>query len=119
FAFPERDHATVFVGKDLHFNVTRLFQIFFEVEPRITEGVQCFGGSIAPSRGKFRIAGHEAHAFSAATGDSLEQNRITHRLGESLSLFGLSNRIVGARNSRHIRASRELAASSLRSERLH
>lgn len=48
FALAERDDAAVSVREDLNFDVAGLFEIFLEVEARITEGVEGFRGSVAP-----------------------------------------------------------------------
>ena len=53
FAFTEGHDATVGVGENLDFDVARLFQIFFEVEARVAEGVERFGGGVAPRRMPF------------------------------------------------------------------
>ena len=119
FAFTEGNDAAVGIGEDLDFDVTRLFQIFFEIQAGVTEGVERFGGSVAPSGSEVGIAGDEAHAFSAAAGDRFQQNGIAHGLGESLSLFGLFDRLVGAGDSGNIGAARELAAGGFGAERFH
>jgi hypothetical protein len=42
FALAEGDDAPVGVGEDLNLDVTRLFEIFFEIEARVTERVESF-----------------------------------------------------------------------------
>ena len=66
-ALAEGDDAAVFVGEDLDFDVAGLFQIFFEIEAGITEGVERFGRGVAPCGSKIRIASDQPHAFAAPT----------------------------------------------------
>jgi hypothetical protein len=119
FAFAERDDAAVGVGEDLDFDVAGVFQIFFEIETRVAESVESFGGGVAPSGGEIGIASHEAHAFSAAAGDGFEKNGIAHGLREGLSLFGFIDGIVGAGDGGNVGAAGELAAGGFRAESFH
>ena len=56
FALAEGDDAAVNVGENLDFDVARLLEIFFEVEAGVAEGVQGFGGSVAPGGGEVGVA---------------------------------------------------------------
>ena len=119
FAFAEGDDAAVGVGKDLDFDVARLFKIFFQIEAGVAEGVEGFGGSIAPSGGEVGIAGDHPHAFSTAAGNGFEENRVAHRLRESLGFFRFFDGVVGAGDGGNVAAASELAAGGFRAERFH
>src|ERR1700676_1059168 len=71
FALAKRNDAAVGIGQDLNLDVTRPFQIFFEIEARISERVKSFGRSIAPGGRKLGVASDDAHAFATASGDGL------------------------------------------------
>ena len=119
FAFSKRDDAAVGVGEDLDFDVAGIFQIFFEIETRVAESVERFGGGIAPGGSEVGIAGNETHAFSAAAGDGFEQYGVAHRLCEGLRLVGFFDGIVAAGNGGDVGAACELAAGGFRAESFH
>ena len=78
FAFAERDDAAVMIGEDLDFDVVWFFQIFFDIEARVAEGVERFGAGVAIGGGEFGASAHEAHAFAAAAGYGFEKDWKAH-----------------------------------------
>ncbi len=109
-ALAERDDAAVRVSENLNFDVAGFFQVFFEIQARIAEGVHGFGRSVAPSGRKFGIVGHETHPFSATARDGFEQNGIAHVLRERRRVFWILDGIDRAGNGGHVGAACELAA---------
>ena len=101
------------VREDLDFDVARLFEIFFEIEAGVAEGIHGFGGGITVRGSEFGGAGNEAHAFAAAAGDSFEQHGKAHGLREGVSFVGLFDGIVRTGDDGDVAAASELAACSL------
>jgi len=119
FAFAEGDHAAVLVGENLDFDVMGLFQIFFEVEARITERVHRLGACVAVGGCELGAAVDETHAFATAAGDGLEKDREAHRTRQRVSLFGFFDRIVGAGDGGNVGAAGNLASGGFCAESFH
>ena len=119
FAFAERNDAAVMVGENLDFNVVRLFQIFFEIETRVAEGVEGFGAGVAISGCKFGAAAHEAHTFAAAAGDSFEEDGEAHGLREGVCFVGLFDGVVRAGDGGDFGTASDLATGGFGAEGFH
>src|SRR5690606_40850873 len=71
------------ITHDLNFDVTRLFEIFLDVNCVIAEGCAGFGAGGCKSDGKIFLAAGNLHAASATTGRSLDDDRIADFLGDA------------------------------------
>ena len=92
-------HAAVMIAKDLDFNVTRVFNIFFYQQSTVAEGAFCFSAGGSKSLFKFCGVAHNAHAASTAA----------HRGFDQLGKFIFRR----SRNYRHASFLRQLARSAL------
>ena len=75
FAFAEGNDAAVGIGENLNFHVARFEQIFFKINAPVAKTVLGFRGSIAKGGRQIAQAVYHPHAFSAAAGDGLKQDR--------------------------------------------
>ena len=74
-AFPEMHHIAVMIGEDLHFDMPRMLDVFFEVDARIAKGGLRFGLRLLNGRSSAPDRCGHAHAASAAAGRGLDQHR--------------------------------------------
>lgn len=86
-AFAEVDDIAVLVAGDLDFDVSRLFDVFFDVEAAISEGGLSFLLCDIPL--VFELVGgvDDAHAFSSTAGGGFEDDGIANFFGDGFGLF--------------------------------
>ena len=65
----------VMIAKYLNFDVSRLRQILFEIQPSVAKRVFRFRGRVAPTCSQFHLAFDDPHPFSAAAGHRLQHHR--------------------------------------------
>ena len=94
------DHVAMLIAENLHFDVTRVADIFFHVERIVAERRARFRRGGAESI--FDLVGvrYQLDAASAAAGRCLEQEGIADLFGE-LRRFVRILRMIGARYQRH------------------
>ncbi len=79
-ALVQVDDVAVLVGEDLHLDVPRVDHGLFQEDGGIAEGGVCLAGGGFDGLAQLGGFGDPAHAASAATGDSLDEDREVHRL---------------------------------------
>ena len=82
-ALTEIDRILVLVGHDLDFNVARVLQEFFHVDRRIAKGRPGFRLGHLHRVDQRRFGMHHAHATATAATCRLDDDRVTHRLGNA------------------------------------
>src|SRR5438309_10168664 len=101
-ALAEMDHVPVTVGEHLHLDVSRVLQVFFEIDGGVAEGRPGFRPRHAycTLEGGFRV--HDTHAPAAASTGGFYDDRVTDfsRYLERL-LRGVWQRSVRAGDARH------------------
>ena len=112
FALAQRNHAAARVGQYLDFDVPRALQIFFEIQALIAKGIHGLGSRVAKRGFEFAVARNQPHALAATARHGLQQNGITHALGQG-SRGRFLGRIVGAGDGGHFDAARKLACFGL------
>src|SRR5262249_7103379 len=116
---PEVDGVTVLVGEDLDLNVTRLLDVFFEVDTAILERLLRFlTGGVEPGL-KAQIVVGDAHTASAAAGRRLDEYRIAHFAGQRQRLLGAFEQARAAGHNRDAGLLRHLARLVLVAQALH
>src|SRR5579863_8672620 len=77
-ALAERDHASVFIAENLHFDVARTREIFLDEDSAIAERRGCFVRSGFQSGLELRGLRDYAHPASAAARGGFYQDRVTN-----------------------------------------
>ena len=83
FSFTEVNAVTMFIGKNLDFNMARIFDPLLHINFPIAEGSLGLARSSIEGRFQFLGRAHQAHALSPAPGRGLEHDGISH-LGRNL-----------------------------------
>ncbi len=112
-ALVEVQQVTVMIGEDLHFQVPRPRQIFFEENARVAESRARFALRFFKQRRESRGIAHHAHAAPAATHGGFDDDRIADLGGNFLRFGNGLDGIFGARQYRDTGRRRQLARGSL------
>ena len=90
-ALAQIDRVAVLVGHDLDFNMAWVLQKLFQVHRRIAKCGTRFGLGHLHGVDERRLGVHHAHAATAATACSLDDDRVTHGFGDTANL----HRVIG------------------------
>jgi hypothetical protein len=108
-------HAlSVRIGKDLELDVPRVGQVLLEQHALVTEGRLRFTPGRGERGGEPVAALDDAHALAAAAGRSLDEHRITHRVGLRQQRAVVLRAAVVARNDGYAGLPHERLAFRLR-----
>ncbi len=114
-ALPQMAHLGA-VADDLHFDVARVGEQFFGIEPRVAERRVRFGRAALERVFEFGRGGDDAHAASAAAGDRFDDHRAAAARCEK-SACGIDvDRRGRAGRHRHAALRRECRAPQLVAE---
>ncbi|KAF1018683.1 MAG: hypothetical protein GAK37_03803 [Pseudomonas sp.] len=90
------------VGQYLHFHVTRVGQVFFQVDHRVAEPGTRFGAGLLGGFDQVFFLVHHAHAATTTATGGLDDHRVAHFTTDAQSGFLVfRQRAVGARNGWH------------------
>ena len=85
-ALEKMDRRAGVVGQDLELNMPGLFDIFFEIHRLIAESGLGFPHPRLESRPQVLFLADDAHPFSAASGRSLDDHRISDAIAPRLRI---------------------------------
>ena len=111
-AFADVNRVAVFVGKDLHLDVTRLDQQFFDVDASVAESRLRLAARRFEAGGKIRLTTNDAHALAAAARRRLDDQRVACTSSERLGRFNLLDH-TRARDDRDARVGHALLRARL------
>src|SRR5690242_14509331 len=97
-SFPKMDEMAVLVTQNLHFNVARAFNIFFEVHLTRSKCAFRFIRRIAHRRFELRLTIDAPHPFAAAACCRLKQNRIPDDSGGFAGISKIPKPLLCSRN---------------------
>ena len=100
-ALPQMDDVAMAVGEDLHLDVARLFDVLFQVNAAVLEGLLRFLPGRLEARFQAHVIAGHAHAASAAAGRRLDQHRVADLIGECERLGLLGDQAVAAGDDGH------------------
>ena len=117
-ALAEVDHVPVRVGENLHLDVSRVLEVFLDVDRRVGE----VGLALAP-RGLERaldvvVLANDPKSLAAAAGRRLDRNRPAELVAEAAHRLGALDRLGRPRDDRHAGGPHPLARLGLRAHRL-
>ncbi len=81
-ALPEMDGVAVVVGQDLHFDVPAEFDVFFDVDGGVLEGVFGFGLGLLEAGLEGDVVVGDAHPAAAAAGGGFDDDGIADLAGD-------------------------------------
>ena len=93
FAFAEMDHIAKAVGQHLDFDVSRLFDVFFDEHAIVAETGSRFVGGPLKSVAAFVVVVGQTHPLAAAAGTGLEHHRIADLAGDPNRVFRIVNHV--------------------------
>ncbi|RMU19924.1 hypothetical protein ALP34_05544 [Pseudomonas savastanoi pv. glycinea] len=102
-AVAQMNRLALAVGNDLDFHVTRVSQVFFQVDHRVAEPGRSFGAGLGGGFDQVFFAMNHTHAATTTATGGLDDHRVTHFTTNAQSgCFVFRQRAVGARNGWHV-----------------
>ncbi len=112
-AFVQMQEMAVMVAEDLHFDVTRVGQIFFQEHAGVAERGAGFSLRFFEQGVELRSVVHDAHAAPAAAHRGFDDYRIADLFRDFLRFGGKGDGIVGSRKDAHAAEAASLRAAVL------
>lgn len=98
-AFVEVDNIAVLVSEDLDFDVFRSFNVAFQKNGRVSEGVLGFLLGFGEAGLKFGGFFNDPHTTTTTAKCGLDDEREADLMGYGKGLIGIGNGVVGARKN--------------------
>ena len=112
-ALVEMDDIAVLVAEDLHLDVLRAGNVFFEKHRRIAERATGLRLRFIEQAGEIGSLLDDAHAAAAAAEGRLDDERKADRLRRLQRFLAIGDRLLGARQHGHVDAFRQGAGGGL------
>ena len=100
-AFVEVDNIAVLISEDLNLDVFSPFNIAFEKNSRVSEGVLGFFLSFGQAGLKFGRFFNDPHTTTTTAKCGFDDEREADFMGYGKGLIGIGNGVVGARKNRN------------------
>ncbi|MND55216.1 hypothetical protein D3C80_462930 [compost metagenome] len=92
------------IAHDLHFDVTRLFEIFLDIDCIITKRSTCFGTCRCKGYRQIIFGLCDFHTATTTTGGCLDDDRIADFLCDALGFVFVGHTTIRTRNDRNAKA---------------
>ena len=109
-ALVQMQQVAVRVAENLHFEMARARQIFFEEAARIAKRRLCFALRFFERGGELRFVAHDAHAASAAAERGFYDDRIADLFRDALALLRATGRDLRCRAASERRPTQPVSA---------
>ena len=90
------------IGQNLHFNMARVFYVFFKVDAAVLEGVLRLLAGTDQACLQAQVVVRNPHAFTTTARGRLDQYRVAHFLGQTQGIFFLRDQTFRAGDNRHL-----------------
>ena len=118
-ALPEVHDVAMAIGENLHLDVPRLLDVFFQVDAAVLEGLLRLLAGRIEARLETDVIVGDAHAAAATAGRRLDQDRETQRVRQFQRLGIGLDQALAARHNRHSGLLGQLAGLILVAQAAH
>jgi len=115
----EMADVAVQVGDDLDFDMPRLLQVLFQIDPAVAERRRSLVAGLGQGRLEHRRFAGDSHPLAATAGRRLDQHRIADLFGDLDRLVIIRDQTVAAGDDRHAGLDRDRTGGVLVAQLLH